>query len=31
MVEAVYKIAYMTNEQATTIDGHSVRVNDILA
>ncbi|GAA2608987.1 hypothetical protein SMC26_31580 [Actinomadura fulvescens] len=31
MIEAVYRIAVMTNEQATTIDGREVRLNDILA
>jgi len=30
-VEIVYRIAEMTNEQATTIDGKEVRLNDILA
>lgn len=30
-VEIVYRVAAMTNEQATTIDGKEVRLNDILA
>lgn len=30
-VEIVYRIAEVTNEQATTIDGKEVRLNDILA
>jgi hypothetical protein len=31
LVDAVYKIAYMTNEQSATLGGKEVRVNDILA
>jgi hypothetical protein len=30
-VEIIYRVAAMTNEQATTIDGKEVRLNDILA
>ena len=30
-VEIVYRIAAMTNEQATTINGKELRLNDILA
>ncbi|MER8155857.1 hypothetical protein [Streptomyces sp. NPDC094472] len=31
MVDVIYKIAYMTDEQAATLKGQEVRVNDILA
>ena len=31
IIESVYKIAYMSNEQAAEINGHEVRVCDILA
>jgi hypothetical protein len=31
LIETVYKIAYMTNEQSYMADGQRVRVNDILA
>ncbi|GGO47912.1 hypothetical protein GCM10012287_21670 [Streptomyces daqingensis] len=31
IVNAIYKIAYMTNEQTATLQGREVRVNDILA
>jgi len=30
-IETVYKIAYMTDEQAHVLDGKEIRVNDILA
>jgi hypothetical protein len=30
-VEVVYRIAVMTDEQATTINGEEIRLNDILA
>jgi hypothetical protein len=30
-IETIYKIAYMTNEQAYTVEGKVRRVNDILA
>jgi len=30
-IEAVYKIGYMTNEQAARRDGVAIRVNDIMA
>jgi len=31
MIETVYKVAYMTNEQAYSVGGRTTRVNDILA
>ncbi|WP_146055595.1 hypothetical protein [Streptomyces malaysiensis] len=31
MVDVIYKIAYMTDEQVATLKGQEVRVNDILA